>query len=85
MIRVRCLGHIRTCLGADIVEVEGDGIEATDIIDRLRARAGSADPGFDRYNTLAIVGEGEAFIPASSRRKVRDGETVVLLPFSHGG
>jgi hypothetical protein len=67
------------------VEVEGDGIETAEIIDRLRAKASSADAGFDKYNTLAIVEEGEAFLPASSRRKVRDGETVVLLPFWHGG
>ncbi len=85
MIRVRCLGHIGTSLGRSEVGLEGDGLEASEIIDRLRAMAASGAVGFDRFNTLAMVGEGEAFVAATSKRKIRDGETVVLIPFSHGG
>ena len=85
MIRVRCLGHIETSLGKGELEVEGDGVEAADIVEKLREMAGGRRAGFDSFNTLAMGGEGEAFVPASRSRKLRDGESLVLIPFSHGG
>lgn len=84
MIRVKCLGYIGTSLGNDEVNLDGDSLEPGEIIDRLRTMA-QGDTGFSKFNTLAVVGDGEAFVAASSSRKVRDGETVVLIPFSHGG
>ncbi len=56
-----------------------------DIIEKLRAMAARPDVGFTRFNTLAIVEDGEAFVPATSGRLVRNGEKVILIPFSHGG
>lgn len=85
MIRVKCLGHIRTSLGTDEVCLEGDSLEASEIVEKLRAMASTRDVGFNRFNTLAMVGHGEAFVSAVSSRKIRDGETVILIPFSHGG
>jgi molybdopterin converting factor small subunit len=85
MIKVRCLGHIKTSLGRGELEIEGDGVEAADIVEKLREMAGGRDAGFDSFNTLAMVGEGEAFVPASRSRKLMDGESLVLIPFSHGG
>jgi hypothetical protein len=32
-----------------------------------------------------IVNDGEAFTPAASDRVLIDGDSVLLLPFSHGG
>jgi molybdopterin converting factor small subunit len=43
------------------------------------------NPGFNRFNVIAMVEEGEAFVPASATRKIRDGDRVALIPFSHGG
>ncbi|HUI86874.1 MAG TPA: hypothetical protein VLY21_06940 [Nitrososphaerales archaeon] len=85
MITVRCLGHICTSLGREEVSLEGDGLEAGEIVDRLRSMVAAGSAGFDRYNTLALVDKGEACVAAASSRKIRDGETVVLIPFSHGG
>ncbi len=85
MIRVRCLGHIGTSVGASVVDVEGADILAADVVDRVREKASGSDPGFNRYNTLVMVEQGEAVVSAASDRRVRDGETVVLIPFSHGG
>jgi len=82
---VRCLGHIGTSLGADEVGLEEDNIEVSEVVERLRSLAKGKEVGFDRFNTLAMVGEGEAFVPSTSTRRIRDGETVVLIPFSHGG
>jgi molybdopterin converting factor small subunit len=85
MIRIRCLGHIGTSLGRTEITLEADDIEAGEIVDRLRLRVRGGDAGFNRFNTLALVGDGEAFVTAASKRRVKDGENVVLIPFSHGG
>ncbi len=85
MIRVRLIGHIRTSVGAEEVELPDNEIEAGLLVDRLRTMCRESEPGFTRYNTLAMVEKGEAFVPAAGERKLKDGETVVLIPFSHGG
>jgi molybdopterin converting factor small subunit len=85
LITVRCLGHIKSSVGSEVVNVDAAEIEASALVDRLRSMSKESDPGFNRYNTLAMVGDGDAFLPASSSRKVRDGDEVVLIPFSHGG
>jgi hypothetical protein len=79
------LGHIGTSLGAKEIVLEEEELEASDIVERLRLASLSQDPGFTKYNTLIMVEDGEAFVPASVSRKVRSGEKVVLIPFSHGG
>ncbi len=85
-IRVTCVGHIRTSLGRETVEVPGDRIKASDLVERLR-EMGRSDPnlGFNRYNTLLIVNGSVAFTAAASDRILEDGDEVLLLPFSHGG
>lgn len=85
MIRVRCMGHIGTSVGRKEVVLVEEELSAADLVDRLRAMSAETEPGFSRYNTLALVGDGEAFVPATSNRLIRSGEEVVLIPFSHGG
>lgn len=85
MIRVTCLGHIGTSIGKSEVALEGGESSVVEIIESLRRMASSREVGFSKFNTLAIVREGEAFVPASADRIVRDGDNVVLIPFSHGG
>ncbi len=85
MIRVTCVGHISTSLGRDEVILDCEESSVVDIIQKLREMAAGPDVGFTKFNTLAIVEDGEAFVPAASGRLVRSGEKVVLIPFSHGG
>ncbi|MDE1852809.1 MAG: hypothetical protein KGI38_03560 [Thaumarchaeota archaeon] len=85
MIVVRCLGHIGTSVGKKEVVFPDEKIEASDIVERLRVQSGSQDPGFSRYNTVVMVEDGEAFVPAGTSKMVEDGAHVVLIPFSHGG
>ncbi len=85
MISVRLTGHIRTSVGSEEVEFHEDEIEAGDLVERLRERCEAKDPGFNMYNTVAMVEDGEAFVAASAGRKLRSGDRVVLIPFSHGG
>jgi molybdopterin converting factor small subunit len=85
VISIRCLGHIQTSVGSGEVSLEGPELEISEIVERLRTMSGKSDPGFTKFNTLAMVESGEAFVTASVRRVVRDGEKVVLIPFSHGG
>jgi len=85
LITVKCLGHIGTSVGSKEVQLRAEKIEAVAIVEELRSLCGNADPGFTRYNTLILVEEGEAFVPASAKRTIRDGEKLVLIPVSHGG
>ena len=86
MIRVKAVGHIRTSLGEETIEVEGSEIGAVELLEKLRLRAGNGSrAGFTRFNTLLVVNGGEAFTAAAEDRKLRDGDEVLLLPFSHGG
>ena len=85
MIKVRCLGHIGTAVGAREVTLQDAGLDASDLVDRVRAMAGLKEPGFSRYNTLVMVEDGEAFVPAGTSVRISDGANVTLLPFSHGG
>ena len=85
MITVRCLGHIGMSIGSKEVSFNEGDIEACELVDRLRAAAGGLDPGFSRFNTIVMVEDGEAFVPAGEKRLLKDGAKVVLIPFSHGG
>jgi len=86
MIRVRCVGHIATSLGREALELDLEEILVGDLIESLRALA--VEPGrvgFSRFNTLAMLEDGEAFVAGSKDRVLKTGETVILIPFSHGG
>lgn len=85
MIHVRCYGHIGTSVGSNEVTLECAELDSAELVDRVRGMVTGPDPGFTRYNTLVMVEEGEAFVPAGVRRTVRDGDRVALIPFSHGG
>ncbi|HYC11733.1 MAG TPA: hypothetical protein VEC02_03625 [Nitrososphaerales archaeon] len=85
MIRVRLIGHIRTSVGVEEVEFQDDRLGAGAMVERLRSMCREEDPGFNSYNTLAMIEEGDAFVPAASEREIRSGDRVVLIPFSHGG
>ncbi len=86
MIRVRCVGHIKTSLSREELEIDESEISAVQLIERLRGM-GSKDPrlGFTKFNTIVIVNHGEAFTPGAADRLLRSGDDVLLLPFSHGG
>ena len=85
MIAVRCLGHIATAVGATEVSLDGTDLDASEIVERLRVMSGKNEPGFTKYNTLLMLEDGEAYVSAGSLRKIRHGERVALIPFSHGG
>ena len=84
-IVVTCLGHIRTSLGREVVEVEGK-TTAVELVEKVRAMAaGDRQPGFTRFNTLLVVNGESAFTAAADDRLLNDGDEVLLVPFSHGG
>ena len=85
MIQVRCYGHISASVGSAEVTLEGNEIDSADLVDRVRSMSAAPDPGFNRYNTLVMIEDGNAFVPAGVRRTVKDGDRVALIPFSHGG
>lgn len=86
MIKVRCAGHIRSSIGTEELNLDVAEISSSELLERLRVM-GKSDPrlGFTKYNTLLIVNGGEVYTAAADDRLLRDGDTVLLLPFSHGG
>ena len=85
MIRVTCLGHIGTAVGAREIELPNEKITARQIVESMRARSKVSDPGFNIHNTLVLVDNGEAFVPGATDAMVAEGGRVVLIPISHGG
>jgi molybdopterin converting factor small subunit len=85
-ISIKCLGHIKTSIGTETVELQGEALTAGGVIDTLR-KMGAGDPnlGFTRFNTLLVVNGSSAFTAAADDRKLSDGDEVLLVPFSHGG
>jgi len=86
MIRVKCVGHIGTAMGKEELELNVEEVQVDDLIDRLRKLSKEQHRvGFNRFNTLVMVEDGEAFVAATRSRLIKNGESVVLIPFSHGG
>jgi len=85
LIVVLCFGHIGTSVGSKEVTVDTSHIGAAELVDRVRGMSREPLPGFNRYNTIVMVEDGEAFVAAGSSRELKEGQRVALIPFSHGG
>jgi molybdopterin converting factor small subunit len=87
MIRLKFLGHIKTSMGCDEAEVSRDGISVADLFGLLLAsKPAQIGHGFTKYNTLVVVNDEEAFsASAHEDRRLNDGDSVLLVPVSHGG
>ena len=87
MIHLKFLGHIKTSMGSEELDVPGDAINVGELFALLLAsRPAQLDHGFSKYNTLVVVNDEEVFsASAQQERRLSDEDTVLLLPFSHGG
>jgi molybdopterin converting factor small subunit len=87
MIHLRFLGHIKTSMGMEEMEVSQESINVGDLFGiLLSSKPTKLDHGFTKYNTLLVVNDGEAFSASAQQdRRLRDGDSVLLVPFSHGG
>lgn len=88
MIQLRFLGHIKTSMGSEEMQIPNDGISVEELFSLLLVSVGGTDlaHGFTKYNTLLVINDEEVF-PASTQaaRRLQDGDSVMLVPFSHGG
>lgn len=87
MIHLQFLGHIKTSMGAEQMDIRADGLSVRELFGRLLAEGpASREHGFTKYNTLIVINDQEAFsASAQEDRRLRDGDSVLLVPFSHGG
>jgi molybdopterin converting factor small subunit len=87
MIHLKFLGHIRTSMGSEEVDLPRDGISVEDLFSLLLSeKPAQLDHGFTKYNTLVVINGEEALSAAAQNdRRLRDGDSVLLVPFSHGG
>jgi molybdopterin converting factor small subunit len=87
MIHLTFLGHIKTSMGSEELDVPKDAISVGDLFGLLLAsRPAELDHGFSKYNTLVVVNDEEVFSASAQQdRRLKDGDRVLLVPFSHGG
>lgn len=87
MIHLRFLGHIRTSMGAEEMDIPGDGVTLDDLFALLLSqRSAELDHGFTKYNTLVVINDEEALSASAHKdRRIEHGDSVLFLPFSHGG
>ena len=87
MIHVKFLGHIRTSMGSEAVEVSQSSMSVGELFGLLlSSKPAQLDHGFTEYNTLLVVNDEEVFsASAQLERRLSDGDSVLLVPFSHGG
>jgi len=87
MIHLKFLGHIKTSMGAEQMDVPRDAISVDDLFGLLlSSRPAQVDHGFTKYNTLLVLNDDEVFSASAQKdRRLSDGDSVLLVPFSHGG
>ena len=87
MIHLRFLGHIRTSMGAEEMDIPRGNMSVGDLFGLLLAHTTArVSHGFTKYNTLVVINDQEAFsASAQEDRRLEDGDSVLLVPFSHGG
>ena len=74
-------------MGAERLEISDDSMSVGELFALLltKSPAGSGH-GFTKYNTLVVVNDKEAFAASSQEgRRLSGGDSVLLVPFSHGG
>jgi len=88
MIHVIFMGHIRASMGREEMDIPNDGMSVDELFRLLLSQEPTdlRGHGFTEFNTLLVVNDEEA-VSASSRRDMHlsDGDSVLLVPFSHGG
>jgi molybdopterin converting factor small subunit len=87
MIHLKFLGHIKTSMGSEEMEVLGETISVGDLFGLLlSSKPAELEHGFTKYNTLLVVNDEEVFSASAQQdRRLSDGDSVLLVPFSHGG
>ena len=87
MIHLKFLGHIRTSMGSEEADVPRDDLSVDELFALLLSeRPSRLDHGFTKYNTLVVINDEEAVSASAQKdRRLRDGDLVLLVPFSHGG
>ncbi len=87
MIHLKFLGHIKTSMGSEEMEVSQESISVGELFGLLlSSKPAELGHGFTKYNTLLVVNDEEVFSASAQQdRRLADGDSVLLLPFSHGG
>jgi molybdopterin converting factor small subunit len=87
MIHLKFLGHIKTSMGSEGVDIPRDVISVDDLFALLlSSKPAELDHGFTKYNTLVVINDEEVFSASAQKdRLLSDGDSVLLVPFSHGG
>jgi molybdopterin converting factor small subunit len=87
LIHLKFLGHIKTSMGTEEMEIPRESISVEDLFGLLlSSRTAEVAHGFTKYNTLLVVNDGEVFsASAQEERRLDDGDSVLFVPFSHGG
>ncbi len=74
-------------MGSEEFDVPVQAISVGDLFHlMLSKRPAREDHGFSKYNTLLVINDGEAFSASAQQDRIlTDGDSVLFVPFSHGG
>jgi hypothetical protein len=74
-------------MGSESIDLPRDGVSVEGLFALLLStRPSGLDHGFSKYNTLVVINDEEALSAAAQKdRRLTDGDSVLLVPFSHGG
>lgn len=84
MINVKLLGGAKRAIGKDLLEVEKNEAKLADIVEMLRTMSSNSNL-FNVTNLLIVVNGVESSILGGLGAKVKDGDTVSIVPVVHGG
>jgi molybdopterin converting factor small subunit len=80
MIRVRLIGHLATHLKEEVEFQEGK-ISVAELLNRLNLKGAK----ITRANTLILLNGVEVSALKGEETEVNDGDSIILIPISHGG
>ncbi|MFN3622042.1 MAG: MoaD/ThiS family protein, partial [Nitrososphaerales archaeon] len=81
-IKIRFLGHLATYFGEE-AEVQKSEMSVADLLKELGIKIESQH--ITRANTLILINGIEISALNGDKTNVKDGDTVTLIPVSHGG
>jgi tRNA threonylcarbamoyladenosine modification (KEOPS) complex Cgi121 subunit/molybdopterin converting factor small subunit len=85
MIKIKLLGGIKKFFSSAQLEIEGDSIKISDLLDHLQRNTLKNLPTLDTANILVAVNGIDSSALKGMETYLRDGDVVSVIPLIHGG
>lgn len=85
MIQVKLLGGAKKSLGTDKLTIDKDNLTVQDLLDILKKSKPNNTPELDENNLLIAVNGVDSSALGGKTTKLKDNDTVSIIPIIHGG